>query len=102
MFLWSKLYRKFDYLQMNYVFPFLAVFDDMLCDELEMSSRVNMGRESYVTSLQLPLQFKRKIQALNLLVSLLTGKHGDKVQETLAKLRIGPLLSELFEKLFCK
>ena len=87
---------------MHNVFLFLAVFDDMLCDELEMSSRVNMGRESYVTSLQVPLQFKRKIQALNLLVSLLTGKHGDKVHETLAKLRIGPLLSELFEKLFCK
>jgi hypothetical protein len=72
-------------------------------DELEMSSQVNMDTESYVAdALELPSQLTRRVDALYLLSLLLTGSQRGKVQEILAKLGIGPLLSALFEQFLWK
>ena len=87
----------------NQLLLFLAVLEDVFRDELEMSSQVNMDTESYVAdALELPSQLTRRVDALYLLSLLLTGSQRGKVQEILAKLSIGPLLSALFEQFLWK
>ena len=87
----------------SYVFPRLTMLKDLFHDELEMSSQVNMDTESHVAeALELPSQLTRRVDALHLLSLLLTGSQRGKVQEILAKLHIGPLLSALFEQLLWK
>nr|CAH0105493.1 unnamed protein product [Daphnia galeata] len=80
-----------------------AVLEDVFRDELEMSPQVNMDTESFVAdALELPSQLTRRVDALYLLSLLLTGSQRGKVQEILAKLGIGPLLSALFEQFLWK
>lgn len=80
-----------------------AVLEDVFRDELEMSSQVNTDTESFVAdALEIPSQLTRRVDALYLLSLLLTGTQRARVQEILANLGIGPLLSALFEQFLWK
>ena len=80
-----------------------AVLADVFRDELEMNSHVNITDENYVSDLLTePSQLTRRVDALYLLSLLLTGTQRSQVQEKLAKLGIGPLLSALFEQFLWK
>ena len=68
-----------------------------------MSTQVSMDTENSTTdALELPSQLTRRVDALYLLSLLLTGSQRARVQEMLAKLGIGPLLSALFEQFLWK
>jgi len=68
-----------------------------------MSTQVSMDTENSATdALELPSQLTRRVDALYLLSLLLTGSQRARVQEMLAKLGIGPLLSALFEQFLWK
>lgn len=80
-----------------------AVLEDVFRDELEMSSQLNINDENYVSDLLTePSQLTRRVDALYLLSLLLMGSQRSQVQEMLAKLGIGPLLSGLFEQFLWK
>ena len=83
-----------------------AVLDDVFrgdFEDLEMRSPLNFGSEnSSAEFFSVPNQLTRRVDALYLLSLLLTGQQRSKVQETLAKLGIGPLLSGLFEEFLWK
>ena len=80
-----------------------AVLEDVFRDELEMNSQVTMDQENITAdALELPSQLTRRVDALYLLSLLLTGSQRTRVQEMLAKLGIGPLLSALFEQFLWK
>jgi hypothetical protein len=68
-----------------------------------MSTQVSMDTENSTTdALELPSQLTRRVDALYLLSLLLTGSQRARVQEMLAKLGVGPLLSALFEQFLWK
>lgn len=68
-----------------------------------MSSQINTDTESFVAdALEVPSQLTRRVDALYLLSLLLTGTQRARVQEILANLGIGPLLSGLFEQFLWK
>ena len=87
-----------------------AVLEDVFRDELEMSSAGLGGPDGLgaagavglAEALELPSQLTRRVDALYLLSLLLTGSQRSRVQEVLAKLGIGPLLSALFEQFLWK
>ena len=84
-------------------FKYTAVLEDVFRDDVEMSIQLNLVNDNLVpNSLILPSQLTRRVDALYLLSLLLTGTQRSKVQEMLAKLGIGPLLSALFEQFLWK
>ena len=82
---------------------YAAVLEDVFRDELDVNSQLNTSGENLVSDLLTePSQLTRRVDALYLLSLLLTGSQRGKVQEKLAELGIGPLLSGLFEQFLWK